>query len=919
MVATLIFVIVFYLLICGHVHGYYGDIYNRTFDIPLLFKGVSVAVEDTIYILGGINIGHTSDASYPKITTLRFDSQQNAITSTITNTASQLNRELSHAYALGDNKTIVLANVQYPNFNAPNAQGNATIELRTSGLSFYDIPTNTWTNPQLNAALQPLPPLRKAIMSAISPENDAIYVMGGVYPIDGTPMPDIFRYDLKNTSSIINMTAVDANLKIDTVGASSQMLPNGVVVIAFGEVSVKDKTLVDTSHVTLFDTRKNQIYTQNVAGIVPPPRHAAGSALGPDKSTIYYYGGGDEASLTNLEVGNAVPGLVALDTTTWTWLQLDIPGPPSAPFIYSTLTLLQNTKLVVALGLAESKFTTDIGVIVGVPQSSDERQNSKMHWFTNNDSLDQTNSRANDDLQRLSEGAVAGIVVAVLLVFILLLALLWRRFPRVWRAAVGRVSSPSASLYSTVSVLVFVVYSIYRSIDSPVVVQEVRESTNIVRAPDVRFCFSGFSSRVYSMSWKISCTFRNGTDCSSQILQLDNARHTPNFPDLLGNSPVCYMFVSTPAYSFFDGNSAYNKITGSKMVFRIQGPPSIDSNGDAVASGIMYVDMYAPDYNPNMDAYRLGLPTKVGPEEYREWLLEEQNTNLVSTIIAKAGVRSTALYDIVGRKALRRNDDWNFVGFSSKYDETSTVNSFYRDTPQNIALQKTASLLAQLTIQPSSFTVNTSSEQKVFTLLNAFAQIGGVLGLFVAVQTILFGFRPQSPWGIVHRWSFGRLRIKLTNRLANYFDRMGTPVPLVSPVSNRLSTAFKNNTHSSDHALDKAMSQDDRVYQLEERLQMMELLLKSYYLNDEVFRSLDQAVKRGNDEKSRSSMRGIKGRSTDSALVNVSNEMLELSPDTKVDEESACTAGINRRPSGAVSPQQRGMYQLGPDSSRHDP
>lgn len=60
--------------------------------------------------------------------------------------------------------------------------------------------------------------------------------------------------------------------------------------------------------------------------------------------------GGDEASLTNLEVGNAVPGLVALDTTTWTWLQLDIPGPPSAPFIYSTLTLLQNTKLVVALG-----------------------------------------------------------------------------------------------------------------------------------------------------------------------------------------------------------------------------------------------------------------------------------------------------------------------------------------------------------------------------------------------------------------------------------------------------------------------------------------------------------------------------------------------------------------------------------------
>ncbi|CAO3635694.1 unnamed protein product [Mucor fragilis] len=461
--------------------------------------GTSVAIEDTIYILGGIKFDYVNVRNW-NITTLKFDSHQKAITSAITNNTALLNMDLSHAYALGDNRTIVLANVQYPNFNVTNPQSNTTIELRTSGISFYDIPSNTWTYPQLNTAVQPLPPLRKAIMSAISPENDAIYVIGGFYVIGSTPIPDIFRYDLKNTSSIINMTAVDANLKINKIGTSSQILPNGVIVIAFGMLSMMDQTLVDTSHVTLFDTRKNQIYTQDVSGIAPPPRYAAGSALGPDKSTIYYYGGGDQFSSMSLEAGNAVPGLVALDTITWTWFQPKIPGLPSAPFVYSTLNLLQNTKLVVALGLVGSKYSTDIGVIADVPQSRDELQNSKMHWFANNESLDQINSGADDDRQRLSEGAIAGIVVVVLIVIILLLMLLSRRFPKmrvigsyikdevIWQPRPGEPLWAETGRFLVRFILLFlflafVVYSIYRSVESPVVVQEVRKSTNIVRVP----------------------------------------------------------------------------------------------------------------------------------------------------------------------------------------------------------------------------------------------------------------------------------------------------------------------------------------------------------------------------------------------------------------------------------------------------
>lgn len=126
-------------------------------------------------------------------------------------------------------------------------------------------------------------------------------------------------------------------------------------------------------------------------------------------------------------------------------------------------------------------------MIADVPQTRSEIQNSKMHWFTNNESLDQFNSGINNDRQRLSEGAIAGIIVGVLLVIIILLALLWRRFPRMrligsyiknetiwqpryicyqsaknaihnvyqqaWRATVGEGSSSFGSLYPAILVL----------------------------------------------------------------------------------------------------------------------------------------------------------------------------------------------------------------------------------------------------------------------------------------------------------------------------------------------------------------------------------------------------------------------------------------------------------------------------------
>lgn len=66
--------------------------------------------------------------------------------------------------------------------------------------------------------------------------------------------------------------------------------------------------------------------------------------------------GGDQTTANNPNTGSAVPGLVALDTTIWTWVYPDVPGLPAVPFVYSTLTLFKNSKLITALGIFISNY-----------------------------------------------------------------------------------------------------------------------------------------------------------------------------------------------------------------------------------------------------------------------------------------------------------------------------------------------------------------------------------------------------------------------------------------------------------------------------------------------------------------------------------------------------------------------------------
>lgn len=395
--------------------------------------------------------------------------------------------------------------------------------------------------------------------------------------------------------------------------------------------------------------------------------------------------------------------------------------------------------------------------------------------------------------------------------------------------------------------------------------------------------------------------------------------HSPIYYDGLGRVPQCFLFLPGPNFYLVDDYNPYMATSQSSMNFQFYTNPSTINN----TQGVIHMDLYPLNYDPNTYFYNLLNSTIQNYQtigQLKSWqTLEYGSLYVENSYVIRQTTTSGLTYDIIKQYSLSSNG-WNYIGLGSVFDKMTKLDTALQDAPQNVKLLGTnlpGQHIAAVVVQPLEFTENEDTEQKVFNLVNTLAQAGGVFGLVIGIQTLLFGFRPQSPWGVVHRWAFGNLKVSLTDRLANQFDKLGTPVPLVNPVNNRLSLLFQDHSPSrSDHSTDVSTleqmedgnNHDAKIKKLEERLQLMELVLKSYYLNDEIFRSIDQAVKRNNEERRRSVLGGIRRKDTDSVLENdFLNEHVQFSSSSSYKEEVSLT-NVQRRPSGTVF-QQRDVYQ----------
>lgn len=397
----------------------------------------------------------------------------------------------------------------------------------------------------------------------------------------------------------------------------------------------------------------------------------------------------------------------------------------------------------------------------------------------------------------------------------------------VW-AETGRIVSQVFFLFFFIMFLYFV---IRQAIDSPNVVQRIEYSAASVEVPDVRFCYDGFpaqsavSTNGDSGAPGVSCQTDNGYSCSQFVKTLDMSIFQPTFSDNLG-AVNCFLFRAPEEFQLTSTSGANN---GSRLLFTLYGD-------QATTYGRVHVSIFPKKMDPNAKIYPLGddIVNYLAEADVLNWQNAERNDLQSTNVFTVAPFTYSALsYDIVNHKYLQPVG-WNYVGFLPVTNSTPEIESHFRSEAPNPTYASGHTDLGLVAVFPQSYAILEDREVKMYTLVNALGFVGGIFGLLIGAQAWLFGYRPRSPWGVVHRWSTGSRKQSLLSGLQAQFKTADSGIPLVHPVHHRFSKNEFQNINQETEA--------ERVARVEERMQILELLFKAYYVDDEVFRSLDNAA-----------------------------------------------------------------------------
>lgn len=395
----------------------------------------------------------------------------------------------------------------------------------------------------------------------------------------------------------------------------------------------------------------------------------------------------------------------------------------------------------------------------------------------------------------------------------------------------------------------FFAFVLIQVLNSPKATFTVNLPSNTVSVPNVRFCFTGYTNT------GISCITDSGLTCSQYFDPLDLSRHTPFFITDFGGL-TCYLFHAPTTFQLASNvNPQVNN--GSKILFNLFG-------SQANSEANVHVQLYPPTRDPNMRYFFNDTSQDLNDADMADWLNNDGNDFTTTNILdIDPGTYSTMMYQMQENLYLK-DVGWNYVGFSPSYNSTAEVVTTFRQEKPSLDTSTASSLglVNAIYMNPTSYNVIQQREQKIYSLINGIGFVGGLFGLFVAFQALMFGFRPRSPWGIVHRWSVGDMKRSIAYGLRSRFNRLHTPVPLVNPVHRRFSVLnVKSYGPDYEDSDDDDLSdvegrgivsptEDDRsrLSHVEERMQLLELIFKSYYVDDEVFRHLDRALKKSDTD-----------------------------------------------------------------------
>ncbi|KAL0074760.1 hypothetical protein F4703DRAFT_1798774 [Phycomyces blakesleeanus] len=697
---------------------------------------------------------------------------------------------------------------------------NTTVPMPLQ-LHMYSFATGAWSSPNITGA-----PVNRNRFSATIDSSNKIYIYGGAL-IQGTVLSDLWVLDANagtytqlqptDVGHYGHTTSILSDGRLVVLGGVSPTLVNGQAVLKLAPMNMA--YVYDPKAATWTKQQLNP-YGANY----PTTRSGHTASVTSDGKIILFGGDNGGTPRSKLYLNN----VATLDTNTWTWSFPEPAGIPPSRRTNCIGAILDGKHLTVAFGEALNSYYNDINVM-----SIDDSA-----WLQSFGAVQKTSKSG------ISTGVIVGVTIAAVALVAIILFLLWRFksyviwlakriHADIWKPRSGEpVWAETTRIIFQVFFLflfvMFLVFVIKQAVDSPNVTQRIEVASAEVETPDVRFCFDGYPTYPIASDTRnpgVVCQTNTGYSCSSYIQPLNMSVFEPTFADKLG-AVSCYLFRSDPSFKMSATSGDNN---GSHLIFSFFGD-------NTITSGRVHVSIFPKSMDPNVKVYGINdeVPVLISDQDVLNWQNAERNDLQATNVYTIEPFSYSAMsYDIIDHRYMQPVG-WNYVGFLPIYNHTSEVDSNFRQeapNPNYVALGH--SDIGLIAVIPNTWASLTDREVKMYTLVNALGFVGGIFGLLVAAQTWMFGFRPRSPWGVVHRWSVGDMRRSLLRGLQSKFKTTDAGIPLIHPVHKRFSV---NNLQDLG-----GESEEQRIERVEERMQTLEMLFKAYYVDDEVFRSLDNA------------------------------------------------------------------------------
>ncbi|KAI9250512.1 hypothetical protein BDA99DRAFT_589502 [Phascolomyces articulosus] len=849
---VLLFSIVVILSVSHVTNGEYPSIPDIGGTIPKLFASTGFSLNDTMYTFGGQG---ADDFITNQLAQISFD-DDGVLHRKVINYMGPLSYA-SQVVVLPDKDSIAVFG-GFRNLR-PNIRAD-TLELQ---VAMYRFSNDSWSDLPGQYLTAIGPPIHRQGHTAVMASNGLVYFQGGGLnaPYVSQMLFDSWSYN-PETTLYTRLSLPPLNLYASTATALSdgRIVYVGGVYGQLNQTDLRSPFLLNRAMIyhTASDTWAEQRLNTTAINNFSLSRGYSSAVLGPEGRYIYYFGGDNAyTGPGTLEVYN---DLWVLDTQTWTWNIPDVSGSKSDYFFYDTVDVLKLPNASSAEG-GDLDFTTLKWV------------NNVTSGLTLEESLPRESGLSRTKIIVIS--VVCG-VVGLVCIFLLF----WFRHSTSNITGEPTWTEMSRLVSRIILFLLFIAFFVFlviQAIESPTTTYTTPKSVldKGIELPDIRFCFHGFTNE--NMGPTLQCETDIGKSCNKHIRQLNMSVHQPIF---FGTGRTrCYMFYG----DYLDDNEEPlrlyptpipQKNNGSLIGFYTQ----IGNTSEQVR---LYTTFYHAEQNFNRKVYLNQPMPRLSDTEVNEWKAHD------SSIISGDPFEQMEYANIQYRLEITEYLQptwWNYVGFASVYNSSTVVKKDIQKYRIGTPTPGNYGGMGNINLKPDGFTILVNKEQRVYTLVNAFGFVGGIYGLLIAFQTAMFGYRPQSPFGYLHRWSVGPMRRSIYRGLKNGFEDYRSPTPLVNPVHARqysnytnkekvgvdnggihlksIGTGFNNrNNYTADEAdilaMEGGLQNDDdqkylcandeeqgrRLESMEDRVQLLERLFQSYYVDDEVFQKLDEAVK----------------------------------------------------------------------------